>query len=321
MRRFRVLLTDHAWPHADMERELLAAGDAELIVAREMYPASLAILAADVNAILTCWAAVPAAVILAAKRCRIISRMGIGLDNIDIAAATRQGIVVTNVPDYCLAEVAEHTLALIFALARNVAFFHRETFAGRYDRSLAAPMHRLAGRTLGLIGCGAIGRQVATRAAALGLKVIATTRRRESLGNAVAWVDLPTLLAESDFVSLHLPLSEGTRHVINADALRQMKPSAFLINTSRGGLIDHTALAAALAEDRLAGAALDVQDPEPPVLSVSPYNHSRVIVTPHVAFLSEESLRELRTRACAQVLACLHGQRPENVVNPDVDFL
>ncbi len=331
MSRFRVLLTDYAWPDVEVERELLRSIDAELVVAPAADAGTLANLAADVDAILTCWAQVPAAVIDAARKCRIIARLGVGLDNIDVAAATRRGILVTNVPDYCVHEVAEHTLALILALARKVACFHLQTKAGVYDRNAGPTVRRLAGQTLGIIGLGRIGREVAWRAIGLGLNVIASRggrsadqeARAEHPGPQSGLCGLSTLetcsteevLTRSDFVSLHLPLTAETRHLIDAAALARMKPTAYLINTARGGLVDHAALAAALNAGRLAGAALDVQDPEPPDLSQPPYSDPRVIVTPHTAFLSQDSLLELRTRATQQVIDCLCGRRPTNVVN------
>jgi D-3-phosphoglycerate dehydrogenase len=165
---------------------------------------------------------------------------------------------------------------------------------------------------------GRIGRRVAEKARAFGLNVIVFQRSQKTMPPGVTWADLDTLLAESDYVSLHVPLTESTRHMIGPAQLARMKPTAFLINTARGGLVDHAALAAALQANRLAGAALDVQDPEPPDLSLPPYNDSRVIVTPHAAFYSTESVEELRRRAAHQVGTRLRGGRPENVVNPEV---
>ncbi len=315
MARYQVLLTDYAWPDLELERAILAEAGAELLVAPAGDEATLAALAADCHGILTCWARVSRAVIEAAPHCRIVARLGIGLDNIDLEAAAQHEMYVTNVPDYCQDEVAEHTLALLLALARNVARFHQETKSGRYDLAAAPPMRRVAGQTLGLVGLGSIGAAVARRAVALGLNVLAT--RRRMVGDppeGVRYRSLDGLLAQSDFVSLHLPLSEETRHLIGRRELSLMRPTAFLINTARGGLIDHAALATALAEGRIAGAALDVQDPEPPDLSQVPYNDPRVIVTPHAAFSSVESLQMLRSRAASAVAAVLTGREPENVV-------
>jgi D-3-phosphoglycerate dehydrogenase len=211
-----------------------------------------------------------------------------------------------------------------------VAYFHHETKAGRYDRQVGPALRRIAGQTLGIIGLGRIGNEVARRAAAIGMRVIASGRARSAdrecgepmkallLSDSQPGIQrqpLHELLAESDYVSLHVPLTSETRHLMDAAALARMKPTAFLINTARGGLVDHAALAEALAEGRLAGAALDVQDPEPPDLSQPPLNDPRVIVTPHAAFLSQEALLDLRTRATQQVIDGLCGRTPLHVMN------
>ena len=319
MPRFRVLITDYAWPDVEIERRTLAEIDAELIVAEKSQQdvGGLAALARQhqVDAIMTNWAKVPQPVIESSPNCRIVSRLGIGLDNIDVAYCTSRGIPVTNVPDYCLIEVAEHALALLLALSRKVAFYHHETKAGRYQLQAGPKLRRIEGQTLGIVGLGNIGRKLAEKALGIGLVVVATSRSGKSGIPGVSIVPLDELLASSDYVSLHLPMTRETRHMIGAAQLAQMKPSAYLINTARGGLIDTPALAAALAQGKLAGAALDVQDPEPPDLSQAPYNDPRVIITPHAAFVSEESLADLRLRVARQVAARLTGGVPENVVN------
>jgi D-3-phosphoglycerate dehydrogenase len=315
---FKVLLTDYAWPDLDIERSVLAACGAELVVAPERDAETLVRLAADADAIMTTWVRVPASVLEAAPRCRIVARLGIGLDNIDVEYATRLGMVVTNVPDYCLHEVAEHALALILALGRKVAFYHHETKLGRYELQSGPPLRRIAGQTLGIVGLGNIGRSLAQKALGLGLRVIATSRRQFSPMPGVEWRTLDALLAESDYVSLHAPSTPETRGMIGREQLARMKPTAYLINTSRGALVDEAALAEALSAGRLAGAALDVQQQEPPDLSRPPLNDPRVIVTPHAAFASVESLAELRRTAAQQVVDRLQGRTPQNVVNPTV---
>jgi D-3-phosphoglycerate dehydrogenase len=315
MPKYKALLTDYAWPDLDIERRILGAADVELVVAEDKDAAALAALARDCDAIMTNWAKVPESVIAAAPKCRIICRLGIGLDNIDVASATRRNIPVTNVPDYCLIEVAEHALALLLALSRKIAFYHHETKQGRYVLQAGPVLRRIESQTLGIVGLGNIGRKLAEKAAPLGLRILATTRSRRQSLHGVKLVELNELLTESDYVSLHLPLTPETKHRIGFAELARMKPTAYLINTARGGLIDTAALARALTENRLAGAALDVQDPEPPDLAQPPYNDPRVIVTPHAAFVSQESLANLRQRVARQVVDRLQGRRPENVVN------
>jgi len=314
----QVLLTDFAWPDLDIERNILAEYGAELTVAPDRELPTLIRLARDADAIMTNWSDVPAELIDAATKCRIIARLGIGLDNIDLRHATERGIPVTNVPDYCLIEVAEHTLALLLALARKIGVFHQNARAGRYDLAAGLPLRRIEGQTLGIVGLGQIGRRVAAKAQAIGMKLLATSRSGRHSVPGLAWADMNELLSQSDFVSLHVPLKDDTRGMIGASELALMKPTAFLINTARGGLVDHNALAKALAEGRLAGAALDVQDREPADLWQPPYSDPRVIVTPHAAFYSSESVEELRRRVAHQVGTRLTGGRPENVVNPEV---
>ena len=319
MPRFHVLLTDYAWPDLNIEREILAGIDAQLVVAEKpkQDAASLAELAKvkNVDAIMTNWAKVPREVIAAAPKCRIVSRLGIGLDNIDVAYCTSVKIPVTNIPDYCLIEVAEHALALLLSLSRKVAFYHRETKEGRYQLQSGPKLRRIEGQTLGIVGLGNIGRKLAEKALGIGMKVTATSRSRKNPMQRVDFATLDELLTRSDYVSLHMPLTPETRHSIGAAQFAKMKPSAYLINTARGGLIDHNALLAALEAGQLAGAALDVQDPEPPDLSQPIFRHERLLVTPHAAFVSEESLANLRSRVARQVVARLTGEVPENVVN------
>jgi D-3-phosphoglycerate dehydrogenase len=313
----RVLLTDYAWPDLDIERSILGEIGAELIVAPDGSEPTLVELAHEVDAIMTCWARVMRPVIDASSQLKIISRLGIGLDNIDVAHATTRGIVVVNVPDYCLDEVAEHALALIFALARKVAFYHGATKHGRYDLKAGLPLWRIKGKTLGIVGLGQIGRCLAEKAAALGMRVLACGRTRRDVPG-VEWRSFDELLAESDFVSLHVPATPETQHLMSAPQFARMKPTAFLINTSRGALVDEPALAAALKAGQLAGAALDVQQQEPTDLKQPPMNDPRVIVTPHAAFMSVESLVDLRVRATRQIVDLLTGERPPHVVNPAV---
>ncbi len=316
---WRVLLTDRAWPDSSIEQLVLAGIGAELIEAPDGSESTLCRLAVDVDAIMSCWVPVTEAVVRAATKCRHIARMGIGLDNIAVAVATERRIRVTNVPDYCVEEVADHALALLLACARKVAFFHQRTKAGEYRLQAGPLRRRLRGSVLGIVGMGRIARAVAERARAFGFEIIGWTRSGNDHGCGVRMVELPELLRESDFVSLNVPLTPETRHLLNRESLALLKPTAFVINTSRGGLIDHAALWESLQSNRIAGAALDVFEPEPPDLSQPLFRDERVIVTPHTAFVSIESLHELRVRAARQVVMTLAGQIPENVVNPQVD--
>ncbi len=316
MAKYRVLLTDYAWEELEIEKQVLADNDVELIVATAKDEDSLVALAQEnqVDAIMTNWAQVTEKVIAASPNVKIVARLGIGLDNIDMDYCTSHGILVTNTPDYCLTEVAEHTLALIFACSRKVAMYHHDTMSGKYDLTAGPIMRRMEGQTLGIVGLGNIGMLLAQKAKCLGLNVLATSRSGKTM-EGVETVEMDRLLAESDYVSLLIPATPETKKSFGAKEFQQMKPTAYLINTARGAIVDHDALAAAIEAGELAGAALDVQDPEPCDLTIAPYNDPRVIVTPHAAFVSVESLENMRSRVSRQVVDCLQGKTPENVRN------
>jgi D-3-phosphoglycerate dehydrogenase len=320
MRR-KILISDYAWKDLEIERSILARVNADLVVSATGAEDELTALARDVHGILTCWKPVTAPVIAAARECLAIGRYGIGLDNIDVACATELGIVVTNVPSYCVDEVSEHALALLLSLARKVTFYDRAAKSGAYDLQAQTPLFRVHGKTLGIVGFGRIGRALYAKARGLGLKVIAFdpyVDRGALSGIDVEVVEFNTLLERSDFISLHLPLTAETCGLFNRAAFQRMKSHAFLVNTSRGPLVDTAALREALDKGLIAGAGLDVLPDEPPPPGDSLVAHPRTIITPHAAFNSEESLIDLRETAARQMAAVLSGTRPDNIVNPQV---
>lgn len=321
MSQQRVVITDYAWPTLDEERRALAGLDVELVVAEQGDEAELLRLVPDAAAILTCWKQVTPAVLQAASRCRIVSRYGIGLDNIALAEATRLGIRVTNVPDFCRDEVSDHVLALILAWSRRIVAFATATSRGEWNLSAGNTIPRLRGQTLGLVGYGTLARALAPKAAALGLRILAYTPRLTA-DQVVPWgeatTNLDQLLHESDYVSLHLPLTPATRGLINAARLRQMKPNALLINTARGAIIDEAALLTALRDGWIAGAALDVLSEEPPAPDHPLLTLDNVLITPHAAFYSTGAVAELARRAAEQVARVLRGEEPPHLVNPEV---
>ena len=317
----KVLITDYAWRNLDLEREILAKIRAQLIVAPTSADDELQNLAADVDGILTNWKPVTEKVISNATRCQMIGRFGVGLDNIDVSYATSMGIVVTNVPNYCLDEVTEHALALLLSLARKVTFFDRANKRGVYDLAAGTPLFRVKGKVLGIVGFGSIGSLMAVKARALGLKVLVHSRTGGSAASPSSEVipaSFAELLRQSDFISLHLPLSGETRNLFNYETFQQMKRTAFLINTARGGVVHSADLVRALDEGLIAGAGLDVYATEPPAPGDPLIMHPRVIATPHAAFNSEESIHDLRTTAATQICDLLSGRMPNFVVNPQV---
>lgn len=322
--RLRVLVTDHAWPSLDIEREALASIGGALVVATTGEEAELVELAPQADAILTNWKRVPEAAVEAAPNCVVISRYGVGVDNIPVQLATSLGVVVTNVPGFCVNEVADHTMALVLASARRIVPFVSETRDGIWSLEHAPGLPRLRGQTLGVVGFGRIARALVPRARGFGLRVIAHTPRLDAaaLGDLAGQVKvvrrLDDLLTAADYVSLHAPATPETAGMVGEHELRQMKPTAYLINTSRGSLVDQTALARALADGEIAGAALDVLTPEPPPADLPLLSAPNVIVTPHASFYSDMAIKELQTDAIANVVSVLNGTVPENIVNPGV---
>jgi D-3-phosphoglycerate dehydrogenase len=319
----RVLVTDYAWPSLDIERAILEEADAELVVAETGEPDELVALAADVDAILTNWRKLPEEALDAAPRCLVVARYGVGLDNIPVAHATELGILVANVPDFCVEEVSDHALALLLACARRIVTFSRSTRAGEWNLlGLGRGLPRLRGQRLGIIGFGSIARTLVPKAQGLGLDVLAYTPRlppgREASTGAETTNDLTHLLSESDYVSLHAPATPETQGLIGEAELRAMKPTAYLINTSRGALIDEEALERALEEGWIAGAAIDVLVQEPARPDHPLLRLDNAIVTPHAAFYSEPAIAELATKAARNVASVLRGEVPSTVVNPSV---
>jgi D-3-phosphoglycerate dehydrogenase / 2-oxoglutarate reductase len=318
----RVLVTDYAWPSLDIERELLAQVDAELVVPAGDGPEELVELARDVDAVLTCWKRVPAAALDAAPRCVAVSRYGIGIDNIPVDHATALGIVVTNVPDFCVDEVSDHTMALVLACSRRIVPLVRATSAGTWDlKSGAQGVQRLRGQTLGVVGYGPLARAVAAKAVPFGLSVLAYSPRiaAHTLDPGVTRAEsLEDLLQKSDYVSLHAATNATSRGMIGEAALRLMKPTAYLINTARGALLDEEAVSRAVREHWIAGAALDVLATEPPPPDHPLLGRPDIIVTPHAAFYSEQAIADLQRRAASNVVSALSGQLPPHIVNPMV---
>ena len=316
-----VAVTDHVFPDLEQEREILGAQGHELrFEANATTPDEVAAAVAGADAVLNCYAKMPGDVIRGLAGCRIIARYGIGLDTVDMDAANEMGILVTNVPDYCIDEVSDHALALSLALARGVVVLDRRVRAGSWTPTDARPLHRLRGRTFGLVGFGRIARALAVKAEAIGFRIAATDPYVPDEAIRAAGAEplaLDELLARADVVSLHVPLTDESHHLIDAAALAAMKRGAILINTSRGPLVDTDALRESLGSGHLGGAALDVLEHEPPSTDDPLLRRDDVVITPHAGFYSEESLRELQRKAVEQVVAALAGQRPPYAVNSD----
>jgi D-3-phosphoglycerate dehydrogenase len=317
---YKVVISDAQFPTQDPERRTL--GDiADLMVAPGTSPEALIAAARDADAVINTYAKLPAEVLRGLAKCRIVARTGIGVDTVDMPTATALGIIVTNVPDYCIDEVSDHALALILSLTRKVVSATAAVRAGGWGVKLAVPIARHRGRTLGLVGFGKIPQALVPKAQALGFQVIAFDPYIPPEGGAplgVRMVDFQALLSESDVVSIHAPLTDETKGLFGDREFGRMKAGAFLINTSRGPLIQGAALVRALESGRLAGAGLDVLDVEPPPPGSPLLQMPNVALTPHIGYYSEESQIELQTKAAQEVRRVLTGESPRNVVNRDV---
>jgi len=313
MPRPLIAVTDSPFPSLDPAKAALARIDPELRVANSASAEDILAVGRDADAILVTYAKLPGELLRQFRRCKAIGRFGLGVDNIDIAAAAELGITVTYVPDYCMQEVSDHTMALLLALARKVPQSNALVQAGRWDMPAVVPIHRLAGRVLGLVGFGNIPRALAPKAKAFGLRVVAHDPYASQHALAAAGVEgmsFDRLLEISDFVSIHAPLLPATRGLFNADVFRKMKQGACLINTARGPLVDEDALLAALDSGRLAGAALDVVAVEPLPKQSRLIGRDNVVLTPHTGFYSVEALNELQTKCAADVARVLSGEKP-----------
>ncbi|MBI4609571.1 MAG: C-terminal binding protein [Candidatus Rokubacteria bacterium] len=316
----KVVLTDYVWESLDVEKKTLA-GIASLVALQTKRADEFLPEAKDCDALLNTYAGPITADVMAwMPKCKIIARYGIGVDTIDLDAATDAGIIVTNNPTYCIEEVAEHTMALLLACARKVAFYDRLVRTGRWEVPPGKPMFRLVGRTLGLVGFGNIARAVSVRAAAFGMRVLYYDPFVEAGQVHVPGErrELFELLRESDFVSVHPPLIPETRGMMNDEAFAQMKPTAFLVNCARGPIVDTRALVRALDAGRIAGCALDTTDPEPLPDPHPLRGRENVMITPHAAWYSEQAMVGLQVGAPQEVRRVLTGEWPVNVVNKAV---
>src|SRR5437879_6605136 len=320
MAQLQVAVSDSVFPNLDPARAVLSKIGAQLSLAEEPKTEAILRVARDAEALLASYANITAEMIRQMTRCRIISRFGIGVDNVDGPAATERGIVVTKVPDYCIDEVSDHTMALLLSAVRKIPFANSMVHAGKWEMPAVVPIHRLRGTVLGLVGFGRIPQLVAPKAKSFGLRVVTFDPYvpQTVMDHAgVERVEFDQLVRMSDYISIHTPLMPETHQLVNAEVFRKMKPGAVIVNTSRGPVVDESALAHALDAGQLAGAALDVLEMEPPTSSPL-FGRDNVILTPHTSFYSVEALEELQTKAAEEVVRVLSGQPPRNPVNPDV---
>lgn len=322
MSKHKVVITDYWYETLDMEKaELSKLEGVELSANQCKDEDELVDLVQDADAVIVQFASITKKVIDAMKKCKLIVRYAIGVDNIDLAAATSKGIFVANVPDYGIDEVSNHAIALLLALAKKIIPLSNSVKEGKWDYTVSKPLYRMSGRTLGLIGFGRIPVMVAKKMSRFGVEMLCydpyiSEEIPKKLG--VVPVDLDTLLKKSDYISVHCPLNNQTRHLLSKEQFAKMKPGAILINTARGGIIDESALIEALQSGRIAAAGLDVTEREPIAADNPLLFMDNVIITPHNAWYSEEAIATLQRMVGEEVVRVLSGQLPKNLVNKEV---
>ncbi len=316
-----VVITDCDHDSIDPEKKVFAEAGFDVRLAQCKTASDVIEEAREADAIIDQYAPIDESVLAALDRCRVVVRYGVGVDTVDVEAATRHGVWVANVPDYGVEEVSDHALAMMLSMLRGIGRLDRSVRSGGWDVNAIRPLRRVRELTLGVVGTGRIGAALARKARCLGLRVIAFDAvpvPEELVREGIEPVGFDELLAASDVVSLHAPLTGETRHLIGAEQLRRMRPGAYLVNTARGGLVDSAALLRALDEGEISGAALDVLEEEPPAEDDPLISHDRVLITPHAAWYSEESYETLKTEAAREVVRVLSGGRPRSPVNePD----
>ncbi|MDC3416013.1 C-terminal binding protein [Aquibacillus salsiterrae] len=322
MRKRKVYVTD--WEYEDLRYEEAALKDdrIELVPVQCETEEDVIHKCKDADGLINQYAPIGRKVLEALPNLKVISRYGVGVNTIDLEAATERGICVANVPDYCVDEVSDHALALLMSWTRKVVVTNNQVKQGKWDFKVSKPIYRSRGQVLGLVGFGKIPQALAYKVQALGIKVIAYDPyypEDKALALGVTLVSLDNLCQQADIISVHAPLMESTRGMIGKEQFSQMKPSALVINTSRGPVINEEAIIDALRKGLISGAALDVVETEP-IHPDNPLLHmDNVILTPHVAWYSEEAEEEMRTKAARSTLEVLLDQQyPTYLVNPEV---
>jgi len=321
MPSFKVLITDYVFEHFDAETEVLSAVDAELDIHQAKSADELVPHLGGVNAILNTYLpGMDDAIFSAAPDLKVIVRYGIGVDTIDVAAATARGIMVANVPDYCIDEVSDHALAHFLSLARKIPFSDRKVKGGEWSLAYLKPMKGITNMTCGVIGFGRIGRASAARLKACGPDIIFADPFGDGDVDGCRRVSLDELFAESDAIFVQCPSSAETYHLIDRAAIEKMAKQPFIINCARGDVIDTDAIVWGLENDKIAGVGLDLLDDEDAVVKADHplKGFDNAILTPHSAWYSADALDKLQRMAAEEVARVLRGEKPKSLINPDV---
>ena len=309
-----VAVADTVFPNLDLAEVALSKVNAKLQLASAATPEAILDVARDADGLLVTYGQITAEVIDGLNNCKVIGRFGVGTDNIDLVAAAKANIIVTYAPHYCADEVSDHAMAMLLALIRKIPYANKLVHNGRWEMKAVTPISRIRGRTLGMIGLGHISQTMVSKAQAFGIDVIAMDPYAADdvfTGLDVKRVDFDELLATSDYIALHAPLTNETKNMFDADAFGKMKSTALLVNTARGPLVDVEALADALEAGEIGGAALDVLPVEPPPESSRLLGRDDVILTPHTGFYSADALLDLQTTVATDVATVLSGGTPK----------
>jgi D-3-phosphoglycerate dehydrogenase len=322
----KIVITDHRFPNIDHERRSVEMEGWQLVEGHVTQEEEVAELCRDADAVLSVRAPISRRVIAGMERCQVIVRYGIGVETVDISAASERGIMVANVPDYCVDEVSDHALTLLLMLSRQAVPATRLAREPTWSTSSMPRLHRLRDQYCGLFGAGKIGSLLASKLKSLGMKIIVYDPylpKDQARETGMTKVSLEELLQSSDYISLHAPLTAETTHVFTHSTFARMKRSAFLINTARGGLVDEIALLSAIDDGQVAGAALDVLESETAVTPVRSalVAHPKVIVTAHTGWLSEEARDALQVKAIDQIISSLKGTKPYGLINKELTRL
>lgn len=323
--KFKVVVTDYIEDNLDWEKEILAAKGLDFQCFQLKFKPQEDVYHAikDADVVVVNMVQFPSSLIRKLTRCKLIIRHGIGYDNIDVEACTQQGIQFAYQPDYCKIDVAEHAIALIFACGRKVMVSRKtldiSSAAGQWDFSGLFPIYRLEGKTVGILGVGRIGSRVFNKLKSFGFRLIGCdpylSEKRKQAIDGIEWVEMDTIFKQSDYLTIHTPLNEQTRYIVNSRTLSLMKPTAYVINTARGGMVDTKALCDALKSKIIAGAAIDVFEIEPPKPDLELFTLDNVILTPHIGWASEEAGLEIRKSIVDDIIAASEGKDARCVVN------
>ena len=318
--KFKVLITDPYHQNFHIEKEILAEINAEIIIGHCKTEEDVIKIGSNMDGLLVSYVPIGKKVIENLPKCKVIVKYAVGIDKIDLEAATLKKIFVANVPRYCVEEVSTHTVALLLNLIRKISKYDQSVKRGCWDPLIGDPIFRLENRVLGIIGFGNIGKRVAEKFSPFKLSIIVydpllNDKIISKYGAKKVKLDL--LLRQSDYISLHCPLNKHTKHLIDFKEIEIMKKGVFIINTSRGEIVNQKALYKALQDGKIAGAALDVLEKDPPSL-IDIINADNIIYTPHVAWNSVEAETELRKSAAQEVKRVLEGGRPLNLINKEL---